>query len=101
MTSATGAPGAGGVAGTVVVEVVVDDFLLVLGGIGVIRSASPSVDDEHPATSNKIAISAAIRIPARLAGRLADAFQHVGKWCSLTSGDARTHGPRDDRVRHR
>lgn len=75
MTAATGAPGAGGVAGTVVVGAFVDEVLLVLGGIGVIRWASPPVDDEHPATSNKIAISAAIRIPARLAGRLADAFQ--------------------------
>ena len=55
--------------------VVDDDGLLLFGGIGVIRSASPSVDDEHPATSNKIAISPAIRIPARLAGRRADPVQ--------------------------
>jgi hypothetical protein len=47
----------------------------VLGGIGVIRSESSSVDDEHPATSIKIAISPATRIPARLAGRRADLVQ--------------------------
>ena len=58
-----------------VVGVVVDDDLLVFGGIGVMRSAPPSVDDEHPATSIKIAISPATRIPARLAGRLADPVQ--------------------------
>jgi len=54
---------------------VLDEGLLVFGGIGVIRSDSPSVEDEHPATSNKIAISPAIRIPARLANRRADAVQ--------------------------
>jgi hypothetical protein len=75
MTSAIGAPGTGGVVGGAFAGVVLDDGLLVLGGIGVIRSASPSVDDEHPATSNKIAISPAIRIPARLAGRRAEAVQ--------------------------
>ncbi|BBZ16660.1 hypothetical protein MGAD_09950 [Mycolicibacterium gadium] len=75
MTSATGAPGSGGLTGAVVVVVVVDDGLLVLGGIGVIRSAPPSVEDEHPATSIKIAISPVSRIPARLAGRLADTVQ--------------------------
>ncbi len=75
MTSATGAPGTGGVVGGVDDGVVLDDGLLVLGGIGVIRSASPSVEDEHPATSHKIAISPAIRIPARLAGRRAEGVQ--------------------------
>jgi hypothetical protein len=75
MTSATGASGTGGVVGGVDDGVVLDDDLLVLGGIGVIRSASPSVEDEHPATSNKMAISPAIRIPARLAGRLAEPVQ--------------------------
>ena len=65
MTSATGALGAGGWAGAVVVVggVVVAELRVVLGGIGVIRSASPSVVCEHPATRNKIAISPAIRIP--------------------------------------
>lgn len=62
-------------AGAVADGVVVDEGLLVLGGIGVIRSACPSVEDEHPATSNKIAISPATRIPARLAGRRADPVQ--------------------------
>ena len=76
MTDATGAPGSGGVVGAAVVDgAMVDDDLLVFGGIGVIRSASPSVEDEHPATSIKIAISPATRIPARLAGRLADPVQ--------------------------
>jgi len=63
------------VVGAVVVVEAVDEGLLVSGGIGVIRSAPPSVDDEHPATSIKIAISPATRIPARLAGRRADPAQ--------------------------
>jgi hypothetical protein len=75
MTSVTGAPGVGGLVGAVVVGAAVEDGLLVLGGIGVIRSDPPSVDDEHPATSIKIAISPATRIPARLAGRRADPVQ--------------------------
>jgi len=75
MTSATGAPGLGGVVGAVFVGLAVDDDLLVLGGIGVIRSDPPSVDDVHPATSIKVAISPATRIPARLAGRRADPVQ--------------------------
>jgi hypothetical protein len=86
MTSAIDAPGLGGVVGTAVVGVAVDDGLLVLGGIGVIRSAPSSVDDEHPATSIKIAISPATRIPARLAGRLADPVQARRRMAFATVG---------------
>ena len=55
MTAAIGAPGSGGLVGAAVVDgVVVDDGLLVFGGIGVIRSAPPSVDEEHPATTTSL-----------------------------------------------
>ena len=102
MTSATGAPGVGGSAGAVVVVggVVVAELRVVSGGIGVIRWPSPSVDREHPATSNKIAISPAIRVPARLGADAPLLSRRGGEWYSLPSDDARTHRPRDHRLRH-
>ena len=79
MTSAIGAPGAGRLRRHRRGRDVADGVArVVLGGDGVdgsARSASPPTDCEHPATSTDAAISTAIRIPARLAGRHAIAGQ--------------------------
>ena len=108
ITSPTGAPSAGGLAGVVGVGDVVRGIdLVVLAGAdreGSACSAFPSTPCEQPPTSTDAAMSTAIRIPARLAGRQAiagkarrDAARRV---CSIPSVHARTRRPRNHRLRH-
>ena len=73
ITSAIAAPGSGARAAVVVVGVVVRgvDVVVLAGGDGdgAVFSAFPPTPCEHPPTSTDAAISTAIRISTRLAGR--------------------------------
>ena len=73
ITSAICAPASGGLAGVVDVGVVMRgvEMVVLVGadGEGSVCSASPPTPCEQPPTSTDAAISTAIRISARLAGR--------------------------------
>src|SRR4051794_30194549 len=105
IASAMSAPGSGGLTGGFGVEVVVrgGDVVVLVGADteGSVCLASPPTPWEQPPTSTDAAISTAIRIPARLAGRQpntgkarpASSFDTVDSCTNTSSAQRPAPGP--------